>query len=574
MRDLREIVEEIHSKIDIVDFIGKYVKLKKQGSNYVGLCPFHQEKTPSFVVSPTKQLYHCFGCGASGDIVTFLMKIENMSFKDALKQLGDIAGIEIPNNLPKENFDREILYAINEETKNYFVENLKGKPFEYLVKRGLSDQSIKTYQLGFIGEDNRGIYDYLLSKGFKREDILKTGNFRVDNSGNVVSYFYNRIMIPIFDLNGKIIGFSGRSFADQEPKYLNSIDSPIFKKGEVLYLMNFSKDYIREKKEAIIVEGYFDAIILFENGIKNVVSTMGTAFTEQHAKLIKRFASKVYFFFDNDIGGRNGAERAVEICNKFDLTSLIVIAENNLDPDEIILHEGTGAVMNLIKDAKDPVFFILDFELSKSDGTLQTKNSAIQKVIEALSKIDSKTLVYEYIKEISLKTKIEERFLIDAYNKIAGKNKSSNPSKDLVNLTSRIRNKIYQIQEVFTQAILQNSPLINEILKVCPIAEFDEPFRKIVTTALKDMEDGSVVNPPNWFELDQETYNKAVELYMRDEFLVREESIEEHIESYKDIKIYEAKLNALYNEIQNLEGEEKIEKMREFNILLKQYKGR
>ncbi|MGC9099965.1 MAG: DNA primase [Caldisericum sp.] len=573
MKDLREIIEEIHSKVDIVDFIGKYVKLKKQGSNYVGLCPFHQEKTPSFVVSPTKQLYHCFGCGASGDVVTFLMKIENMSFKDALKQLADIAQIDIPTYFPKENLDREILYSINEETKNYFVEKLKGKPYEYLLKRGLDDKSIRFYQLGFIDDDNKEIYDYLISKGFKREDILKTGNFRVDNSGNIVSYFYNRIMIPIFDLSGKIIGFSGRSFANQEPKYLNSVDSPLFKKGETLYLMNFSKDYIREKNEAIIVEGYFDAIILFENGIKNVVSTMGTAFTEQHAKVIKRFASTIYFFFDSDLGGRNGAERAIDVCYKFDLKPLIVTSNNSLDPDEIILKDGTDTVLSMLKDAKDPVFFILDFELSKTDGSIQSKNIAIQKTIETISKIESKTLVFEYIKEISIKSKIDERFLIDAYNKIIGKSRNI-ISKDLISLAPKLQDRIYRIQEIFTQAILQNSPLINEILNVCPLTEFRDPFRKIVSKALEDIENKNLPDPSSWLELDQETYNKAVELYMRDEFLVREESIREHIESYKDIKIYESKLNELYNEIQNIEGEEKLQKMREFNALIKQYKGR
>jgi DNA primase len=573
MKDLREVVEEIHNKIDIVEFIGRYVKLKKQGSNYVGLCPFHQEKTPSFTVSPSKQLYHCFGCGASGDIVTFLMRIENLTFKDAINQLAKEAGIEVPEFIPKDNIDRDILLEINEEIKNYFVEHLKGLPYEYLLKRGLTEESIKTHQIGFIGEDNREIFHHLLSKGFKKEDILRTGNFRIDNTGNVVSYFYNRIMIPIFDLSGKVVGFSGRSFSGQEPKYLNSIDSPIFKKGEVLYLMNLSKEYIRETKEAIVVEGYFDAIALFENGIKNVVSTMGTSFTEQHARLLKRFASKIYFFFDNDLGGRSGAERAVEICNKVELTPLIITSNINLDPDEIILKYGKDAVIEMLKSAKDPVLFILDFELSKTDGTLASKNAAIQKVIETVSKIESKTLVYEYLKIISLKTKIEERFLIDAYNKYTTKSKDSS-KKDLLNLTPKLKNKILQIQEVFAQAILQGSPLTEDILKLCPVSDFEEPYKKIVLKALEDLDRGINPNPANWLELDTETYNKAVELYFKDEYLARDESVREHIESYKDIKDYEQKLDELYNEIQMLDGEEKLEKIKVFNKLIKEYKGR
>jgi DNA primase len=573
MKDLREVVEEIHNKIDIVEFIGRYVKLKKQGSNYVGLCPFHQEKTPSFTVSPSKQLYHCFGCGASGDIVTFLMRIENLTFKDAINQLAKEAGIEVPEFIPKDNIDRDILLEINEEIKNYFVEHLKGLPYEYLLKRGLTEESIKTHQIGFIGEDNREIFHHLLSKGFKKEDILRTGNFRIDNTGNVVSYFYNRIMIPIFDLSGKVVGFSGRSFSGQEPKYLNSIDSPIFKKGEVLYLMNLSKEYIRETKEAIVVEGYFDAIALFENGIKNVVSTMGTSFTEQHARLLKRFASKIYFFFDNDLGGRSGAERAVEICNKVELTPLVITSNSNLDPDEIILKYGKDAAIEMLKSARDPVLFILDFELSKTDGTLASKNAAIQKVIETVSKIESKTLVYEYLKIISLKTKIEERFLIDAYNKYTTKSKDSS-KKDLLSLTPKLKNKILQIQEVFAQAILQGSPLTEDILKLCPVSDFEEPYKKIVLKALEDLDRGINPNPANWLELDTETYNKAVELYFKDEYLARDESVREHIESYKDIKDYEQKLDELYNEIQMLDGEEKLEKIKVFNKLIKEYKGR
>jgi DNA primase len=573
MKDLREVVEEIHNKIDIVEFIGRYVKLKKQGSNYVGLCPFHQEKTPSFTVSPSKQLYHCFGCGASGDIVTFLMRIENLTFKDAINQLAKEAGIEVPEFIPKDNIDRDILLEINEEIKNYFVEHLKGLPYEYLLKRGLTEESIKTHQIGFIGEDNREIFHHLLSKGFKKEDILRTGNFRIDNTGNIVSYFYNRIMIPIFDLSGKVVGFSGRSFSGQEPKYLNSIDSPIFKKGEVLYLMNLSKEYIRETKEAIVVEGYFDAIALFENGIKNVVSTMGTSFTEQHARLLKRFASKIYFFFDNDLGGRSGAERAVEICNKVELTPLVITSNSNLDPDEIILKYGKDAVTEMLKSAKDPVLFILDFELSKTDGTLASKNAVIQKVIETVSKIESKTLVYEYLKIISLKTKIEERFLIDAYNKYTTKSKDSS-KKDLLSLTPKLKNKILQIQEVFAQAILQGSPLTEDILKLCPVSDFEEPYKKIVLKALEDLDRGINPNPANWLELDTETYNKAVELYFKDEYLARDESVREHIESYKDIKDYEQKLDELYNEIQMLDGEEKLEKIKVFNKLIKEYKGR
>uniref|UniRef100_A0A7C4U323 DNA primase n=1 Tax=Caldisericum exile TaxID=693075 RepID=A0A7C4U323_9BACT len=567
MRDLRSVVDEIHSKVDIVEFIGKYVKLKKQGSNYVGLCPFHKEKTPSFVVSPLKQLYHCFGCGASGDVITFLMHIENLPFKDAVRQIAESANIEMPVFSHIETEDRDILASINNEIAQYFQDNLKEEHLSYLRMRGVSVEAIKKYRIGFAPPDSFELCKVLLEKGFKKEHILKTGNFKVDASSQLSSYFRNRIMIPIFDLANNIVGFSGRSFDGAEPKYLNSLDSPIFKKGELLYLLNFSKEHIRDKKEAIIVEGYFDAIILYENGVKNVVSSMGTSFTETQAKILRRFANKLYFFFDNDTGGRTGAERAVEVCNNLELTAYVVTQKEDLDPDEIVIKYGSSPIYEMLKNAVDPVFFILDFEMSKTDGSIASKSQAIKKVLEVVSNIENKTIVYEYISEIARRLKFDEKFLVDTFSKINSA-KKGNKNDTLPNV---VKNKMIEIQEVITQAILTRSEKAKEILAEFNINEFNEPYKKIVMKALEDIENGFEPNPNRWFDLDEFSLNKAVELFLRDEFLVRDESIKANIASFQRIKQYEERLEELYEALQKTDDPEKIS---EFNRLVKAYKRR
>lgn len=575
MKDLREVVDEIHQKVDIVEFIQKYVKLKKQGKNYVGLCPFHKEKTPSFVVSGEKQLYHCFGCGASGDVVTFLMKFENLSFKEAITEIAKEAGIEIPAFLPSDNIKRETLYQINEELANYFSLNLREEHINYLIKRGLSTEAIKKFRLGFAKEHDYEVYEFLIKKGFVRDDILITGNFYVEKSNTIIPYFRNRIMIPIFDLNGKIVGFSGRAFDNSEPKYLNSLDSPIFKKGEILYLINFAKDEIKKNKAAIIVEGYFDAMVLSENGFKNVVSTMGTAFTEAHALLLRRFASYVYFFFDNDLGGKTGLERATEVVMQTNLIPKAIIIEENLDPDEIVLRFGNTVLNEAIENAKDPIMFILDYELSNSDGTPEAKSRIIEKMLYMLSNIPNRTLVFEYLKNIAAKTKVDEEFILDSFKKITSKNRvtSKNSISEKEMLYAKFKDKMTQTIEILTQALMQRPELTNKILEEVDINDFLEPYKTIALRAKTDVEEGRIPNPNSWIFLDESVLKKAVELYFKDPILVRDEAVKEFLNTYREIKDYELKLNEIFNEIKNSNGDNK-ERLMKFQKLLKNYKSR
>ena len=388
MSELNDFIDELHSNVDIVNVVSRYVKLKKQGVNFVGLCPFHHEKTPSFVVSPAKQLFHCFGCGAGGDVVKFIMMIESIDFKEAVSILAKDAGLTPPkfekSTLDKEG--KEEIKAVNNFAVDFFHAMLNENIRAYLAKRGLSNSSIEKYRFGFADENS----NKLVAEAKKREIapslLVRAGLFKKDSEGNLRPYFFNRIIIPIFNAQGDIIAFSGRSIDGSEPKYLNSPETEVFSKSKTLYPFNFSKNSIREAKSAIVVEGYFDAIILQQEGIENVVSSMGTSFTEDQAKLIKRFADKVYFFYDNDLGGRLGAERAVQVCGKFDdfdewirvlsptvqafgefdLNIGIVLMDENMDPHEIIIRDGKGSHREAVEASKRSYSFYGGF-WSKTD---------------------------------------------------------------------------------------------------------------------------------------------------------------------------------------------------------------
>jgi DNA primase len=573
MKDLEEYISEVHSKVEIVDFVSQYVKLKKQGSNFVGLCPFHHEKTPSFVVSSAKQIFHCFGCGASGDVIKFAMMIENIEFKDALSKLAKIANIPLPDFSVKgaSKTDKDEIKAVNSAVWKYYKESLSKDVLEYLTNRGLKNETIDKFGFGFALDDPRSLIVYLGESGFSNNQIIKSGNFKRNDEGRVVPYFWNRIIIPIFDVNGSVIGFSGRSFDGHDPKYLNSPDTAIFKKGAVLYPLNFTKDAIRESKEAIIVEGYFDAIILYQEGIENVVSPMGTSFTDEQAKLLKRFADKFIFFFDNDQGGRLGAERAVEVCGKSDIPMGVITSEGAQDPDEIILKFGKEKVDQLISNAQDPINFIAQFELSNTDKTPQGKAKVADKLLNVISKIGNKTSVYEYIRQVAVLLDTEPKFLIDQYNKTLISARRKRGEEPL----SIEMDKIKAIEEIFTQAVLQKKDFLSVIISSIDIEqEFYEPYKTIFLRAERDIQEGRDPDPSLWFDIDDNTLRVAITLAIRDPYLARDEAVSEAIKAYDAYKIYNNYIKVLFNEISNDKGNESIkDKIIEYNEALRKLKG-
>ncbi len=568
MEDFKDFIREIHNKLDIVNFVSKYVKLKKQGSNFVGLCPFHHEKTPSFVVSPAKQIFHCFGCGASGDVVKFAMMIENLDFKETLIVLAQEANLPKPvfKGSGKSSKERDEIRFTNEFLLSFYKDSLNNSAVAYLKNRGLKEEMIDKFGLGFAPQDSQTLIRLAKENNISESQLISAGCFKRIENGRLTPYFWNRIMIPIFDVNGGVVGFSGRSLDGKEPKYLNSPDTSLFKKGTQLYLISFTKEFIKESGRAIIVEGYFDAIALYQEGVKNVVSSMGTSFTEDQAKLLKRFAENLYFFFDNDQGGRLGAERAVEACGKFDIPISIVVSDYMADPDEIVLKYGSEKIIFLMDNAKDPIKFIADFELSKSDNTPQSKAKVVDKLLYTVSKISNKTTVYEYIKQIAILLEIDPRALIDQYNK-----NLTNMRKQKTEPLSIETNKIRAIEEVLTQAVLQRKETAELILNSIDVeTAFEEPYRTVFRKALDDIKSGHEPDPASWFDLKEEESKLAITLSLRDLYLVRDEALYKFLKDYETYKTYNSYITNLFSEIKN--SKEKAYEYDEANRKLKGYK--
>ena len=361
-----EVIEEVRMRSDIVDVISGYVKLQKKGSNLFGLCPFHHEKSPSFSVSPSKQMYHCFGCGVSGNVITFVMEYENYSFREAVEMLADRSGVKLPkmeySKEAKAKADRKAaLLEINKLAANYFYYQLKqpqGKiGYDYLVKRKLTDETIRRFGLGFSNKISDDLYRYLKSKGYEDELLKDTGLVTIEERG-ARDKFWNRVMFPIMDVNSRVIGFGGRVLGDGEPKYLNSPETMLFDKSRNLYGLNYART--SRKKYMMLCEGYMDVISMHQAGYTNAVASLGTALTEQHAALLKRYTDQVILTYDSDGAGVKAALRAIPILREAGLSARILNMSPCKDPDEFIKQVGPDAFRKRILEAKNSFLFEID----------------------------------------------------------------------------------------------------------------------------------------------------------------------------------------------------------------------
>ena len=364
MRYSDDIIEEVRMKNDIVDVISQYVKLTRKGSSYFGLCPFHNEKTPSFSVTPSKQMYYCFGCGAGGNVYNFIMEYENYSFGEALSHLADRAGVE----LPKIEYSREArekaeqranLLEINKLAAQYFYYQLRregGKTaYGYLTGRGLSEETIRKFGLGYSDKYSDDLYKYLKGKGYSDELLRESGLFNVDERRGMYDKFWNRVIFPIMDVNNRVIGFGGRVMGDGKPKYLNSPETKIFDKSRNLYGLNVART--TRKNYLILCEGYMDVIAMHQAGFTNAVASLGTALTSGHANLVKRYTKEVLLLYDSDGAGIRAALRAIPILREAGVTSRVVSLKPWKDPDEFIKNEGAEAFEERLNHAMDSFMF-------------------------------------------------------------------------------------------------------------------------------------------------------------------------------------------------------------------------
>lgn len=387
-------IDELKERLDIVDIISEYVNLKRTGSSFKGLCPFHNEKTPSFSVSRERGYFHCFGCHERGDAISFIMKIENLNYVDALKFLAEKYGMTLEETYTsKENIEkRNRLYEINSMAAKFYMRNLLTHDFpqEYMQKRGLSKRILNKFFLGYAKNDN-GLYEYLKSKNVTVEDMLELGLVS-KFSNRIVDKFQDRLIFPILNNKNKVIGFGGRTLTDNKIKYLNSPESDIFKKRNNIYGVNIVNKS-RNRNKILLVEGYMDVIGLYNKGIDYAVATLGTALTEEQAKIVKRYGNEVYIAYDGDTAGIKATLRAIDIFKNMDVQLAILEFPDNMDPDEYINKYGLKEFENLLKNATNPI----DFKLQKLLDLTPNKSEFINEVITFLSEFKGNTVRDIYI---------------------------------------------------------------------------------------------------------------------------------------------------------------------------------
>ena len=442
-----EIIQEVIEANDIVSVISSYVQLKKSGRSFMGRCPFHNERTPSFSVSPDKQLYHCFGCGAGGNVISFVMDIENMSFPEALEWLAERANITLPQNTEYTDFQyqqKKRFYEINRQLAKYYYVLLKHaqKGLTYINKRGLDQSTIKTFGIGYSKDSWDNAVRFLSKKHVSSKEMLQMGLVIQGKNGKIYDRFRDRLMIPIQNSRDKIIGFGGRIIGKKEdaPKYLNSPESVIFSKGTELFNLNRAKKNI-QNNQFIVVEGYMDVIALYQYGIKNVVAALGTAFTPSHAKILDRYVSSVVLCFDGDQAGEKATKRAIDILKKSDLTIKVLRLNAEDDPDSFIRKNGTDAFLDKVKHAKTSTDYLLD-EL-KRDNPLKTNEERINYVNGAIPILqDTKNNVEKevYAKVVSKRTGISAKMIFNEAQKNRSENFKINlaPSSDIVSSSNHI----------------------------------------------------------------------------------------------------------------------------------------
>ncbi len=400
MRYSDDIIEEVRMKNDIVDVISQYVKLTRKGSSYFGLCPFHNEKTPSFSVTPSKQMYYCFGCGAGGNVYNFVMEYENYSFGEALSHLADRAGVELPkieySKEAREKAERRgTLLEINKLAAQYFYYQLRREggqaAWNYLTGRGLTEETIRKFGLGYSDKYSDDLYKYLKGKGYSDELLRESGLFNVDESRGMYDKFWNRVIFPIMDVNNRVIGFGGRVMGDGKPKYLNSPETKIFDKSRNLYGLNVART--TRRNYLILCEGYMDVIAMHQAGFTNAVASLGTALTSGHASLVKRYTKEVLLLYDSDGAGIRAALRAIPILREAGVNSRVVSLKPWKDPDEFIKNEGAEAFEERLNQAMDSFMFRVrvaeqEFPMEEPQGQNRFFEQCAQMLLELSDELE------------------------------------------------------------------------------------------------------------------------------------------------------------------------------------------
>ncbi len=584
-----ELVEEIRMKNDIVDVVSGYIKLQKKGSNHWGCCPFHNEKTPSFSVSEPKQMYHCFGCGVSGNVYTFVMKYENYSFPEAVKTLADRAGVHLPEvelsaEMKQKAGKRARLLEINKEAAKYFYYQLRTPHGEvgqqYLKKRELSDETMHKFGLGYAGKDGTFLVQYLRQKGFEDELIKEAGVANFTERSGLISQFWNRVMFPIQDINHRVIGFGGRVMGDGEPKYLNSPETPIFDKRRNLYGLNFART--ARSGNIILCEGYMDVIALHQAGFTQAVASLGTAFTTEQANLLHRYTDNVLLAYDSDGAGVKAALRGIGILREVGLTGKVINMKPYKDPDEFIKNLGREAFQERMNQAENSFFFELrilegNYDLKDPEAKTKFHREIAKKLCEFKEEVEREN----YLQAVADKYHIgfeNLRKLVMNYASQTGLVRPIERPKSGVQQKNNPEENAKKSQRLLITWITDEPAIYQKIKGYISAGDFTEDlYKRVAERLFEGLEQGNY-NPAGIISMfeDEEEQRKAASLFHTN--LPQLTTVQEREKAFHDILLavkknsyeyYTAKLGTDVNALtQVVAGKKALEELAKTHISL------
>ncbi len=558
-----DLIEEVRMKNDIVDVISGYVKLQKKGSSYFGLCPFHNEKSPSFSVSRQKQMYYCFGCGAGGNVFTFLMEYENFTFTEAVEFLAERSGVELPKaEYSKEAKERAGLKAtlleINKAAAQYFYVQLKSEQgkagYTYLRERRLSDETIRAFGLGYSNKYSDDLYRYLRSKGYQEEMIRQAGLISIDEKHGVYDKFWNRVMFPIMDVNSRVIGFGGRVMGDAKPKYLNSPETPVFDKSRNLYGLNRARS--SRKPYFLLCEGYMDVIAMHQAGFTNAVASLGTALTAGHAALIRRYVQEVYLTYDSDEAGTKAALRAVPILREAGISAKVIRMDPYKDPDEFIKNLGAEEFEQRIEGAKNGFMFTLEilereYHMDSPEGKTAFFQEAARRLIGFQDELERNN----YIEAVAKAYRISEESLQKLVSKTAVREGMAKPVERPRTAPGQPLKKedgSLTAQKVLLTWMIDDSRLFGIISRHISPGDFTQPQYRTVAELLYEQYRTGSLNPAkiiNHFT-EEEEHREAAALF--NTRIGRLTTPEEKVRAIKD-SLLRVKSNSIDVRMKNLE---------------------
>ncbi len=583
-----ELVEEVRARNDIVDVVSGYVRMQKKGANYFGLCPFHNEKSPSFSVSPAKQMYYCFGCGAGGNVLTFVMEYENYTFPEALKFLADRAGVKLPEmefsqEARQKESRRAQLLEVNREAAKYFYFQLRspqGKPgYEYFKNRQLSEETMKQFGLGYANKTSDDLVHYLHSKGYKDDLLTEAGLATFDERFGMHDKFWNRVMFPIQDSNHRVIGFGGRVMGDGKPKYLNSPETPIFDKSRNLYGLNFART--SRKNNFILCEGYMDVIAMHQAGFNQAVASLGTAFTSGQANILRRYTENIYLAYDSDGAGVNAALRAIGILREVGLTGKIINMQPYKDPDEFIKNMGAEEFQKRIDEAENSFLFeirILQREYDQQDPESRTKfQREVAKKLCGFSE-DAERDNYTIAVADKFQVGLENlRKLVISYAAQTGLAKPIERPKSGVQPKNTPEESRKKAQRLLITWIADEPALYDKIKKYISAKDFTDPlYSQVAERLFADLETGSY-HPAAIIDMftDEEQQRQAAALFHtqlpQSEEMNREKAFHDIVYSVKkdSYEYYSSRLGADVKALNKvIEGKKALEELGKTRISL------